>query len=639
MATDLILGTAGHIDHGKTSLIGALTGTDTDRLPDEKRRGITIDLGFAELELGPFRLGIVDVPGHERFVRNMLAGATGTDLALLVVAADDSVKPQTREHLEILRLLDITTGVIALTKCDLADPDWMDLVEEEIQELVQGTFLEQAAIIRTSTVTQDGIAELRDALLCAATQAAQEYPAEHNSAPLRMAIDRTFTITGHGTVVTGSVSSGVANLGDGLMLEPGAIPVRVRGLQNHDRTVNTVRRGQRAAVNLVGVHHRQVKRGHELTTPGQLKPSKLLTTNLTLLPSAPRPLKNRSQIRLHVGTAEVLARVHLLGTELLEPGGKSSAQLYLSEPCVTSWSQPFIVRSESPMITIGGGQVLAPHAEPIRRPDEKILKMLDNLAERNELVRAAACVFFIGVRPWQPEDLAFEAGIKDPQTIFQQILDQGDLVEFELSPTRQICLHREVVSQLEERIEATLRKLHAEFTRRSKFEQATILNRLAYLDNEALIALIIERMRKTGRLLVTPHGISLVGCGPHLSQNEKKLHAQLVEQFRKSGLQPPSAKECQQSAGTLSKSVPDLIALAVADGELVEISRDMYIHADVFGQLLETLKRKLADGHGITISNMRETLETTRKFAVPLAEYLDRTGFTRREGDLRVLVK
>jgi len=637
MATDLILGTAGHIDHGKTSLIQALTGTDTDRLPDEKRRGITIDLGFAELDLGSYRLGIVDVPGHERFVRNMLAGATGTDLALLVVAADDSVKPQTREHLEILRLLDIAAGVIALTKSDLAEPDWIELVEEEIRDLVRSTFLEDAPIVRTSTVTRDGVAELRAALLTASDIAASKRLDEDSSAPFRMAIDRTFTIAGHGTVVTGSVSSGAAQLGDELMIEPGAIPVRVRGLQNHDRTVETVRRGQRAAINLAGVHHRQVQRGHELATPGQLKPSRLLKADLMLLPTASRPLKNRTRVRLYIGTAEVIARVHLIGGERLEPGSHSPAQLFLQEPCVTSWSQPFILRSESPVITIGGGQVLAPHAKPIRRPDEAVLQKIEHLASRDELCRASAAIFFIGLRSWQPADLAFEAGIRSPQDVFQQLLERGDLIQFDLSPTRQIYLHQEVVGQLQERIAATLRKLHAEHTLRSKFEPAMVLNQFAYLDNDPLVHLIMEQMRKTGRLQSTPRGVSLAGCGPQLSQNEKKLHAQLIARFQDSGLQPPSVKECQQSADKLSKSVPDLIALAVADGELVEISRDIYIHADVYHEIQVKLQHELASGRGITISEMREILKTSRKYAVPLAEFLDRTGFTRREGDLRVL--
>ena len=275
MTTDLILGTAGHIDHGKTSLIRALTGVNTDRLPEEKKRGITIELGFAELSVGPYRLGIVDVPGHERFVRNMLAGATGMDLALLVVAADDSIKPQTREHLDILRLLDLRSGVIAITKCDLADPDWVSLVEEEVRDLVADTFLAAAPIVRTSVSPATGIEQLREELERAAARAAESRPRAAQNAPFRMAIDRAFTIAGHGTVVTGSVSSGEVQLGQELAIEPGGLQVRVRGLQNHDRSAEQVHRGQRAAINVAGIHHERVERGQELATEGHLQPSRL----------------------------------------------------------------------------------------------------------------------------------------------------------------------------------------------------------------------------------------------------------------------------------------------------------------------------------------------------------------------------
>ena len=280
MTTHLILGTAGPIDHGKTSLIRALTGVDTDRLPEEKKRGITIELGFAELDLDDFRLGIVDVPGHEKFVRQMLAGATSIDLAILVVAADDSVKQQTREHFEVLKLLDLPAGVIALTKCDVSDDDWIDLVEEEIRELVFGSFLQDAPIVRTSSHTGEGIDEVKAALHQAATKAALARGASRHEAPFRMAIDRTFTIAGHGTVVTGSVSSGRTQVGDQLVIEPGHIEVRVRGLQNHDRKADSVHSGQRAAINLVGVRHDEVCRGQELAVDGFLNPSQLLTAQL-----------------------------------------------------------------------------------------------------------------------------------------------------------------------------------------------------------------------------------------------------------------------------------------------------------------------------------------------------------------------
>jgi selenocysteine-specific elongation factor len=324
MTTDLILGTAGHIDHGKTTLIKALTGTDTDRLPEEKKRGITIELGFTELDLGTFRLGIVDVPGHERFVRNMLAGATGIDLALLVVAADESVKQQTREHFEILKLLDVPTGVIALTKSDLPDADWLELVEDDVQQLVAESFLADAPIVRVSALTGQGMPELHQALTTAAEQAAAERATRPTGGPFRMAIDRVFSIAGHGTVVTGSVSSGTASVGDELIVEPGAVAVRVRGLQNHDRPVEQVHVGQRAALNLGGIHHDEVQRGQEVATPGHLIPAKLLSVRLQLLPSSPRPLKNRARVRLHLGTAELMASVVLSSssaTRRWRPGG------------------------------------------------------------------------------------------------------------------------------------------------------------------------------------------------------------------------------------------------------------------------------------------------------------------------------
>ena len=402
MTIDLILGTAGHIDHGKTSLIRALTGVDPDRLPEEQRRGITIDLGFAELDLGEYRLGAVDVPGHERFVKNMLAGATGLDVALLVVAADDSIKPQTREHLEILRLLELESGVIALTKCDLVESDWADLVESEIRTLVADTFLAAAPLVRTSVLTGQGLDELRRQLAWAAAQAAHPPRMRRLAAPFRMAIDRSFTMAGYGTVVTGSVSSGRAQVGDELVLEPGAVTVRVRGLQNHDRPVDEVHRGQRAAINLAGVHHDEIRRGQELAAPGHLLPSRWLTVSLSVLDSAPRPLKSRSRVRLHVGTAELLASVVPLDCEKIEPGQTALAQLFLNAPAVTVWHQPLVVRSESPVRTIGGGRVLDSQAEKLRQPDAAVLQLLRDLDSPEPLRRASAALYFAGLRDWQP---------------------------------------------------------------------------------------------------------------------------------------------------------------------------------------------------------------------------------------------
>ncbi len=637
MTIDLILGTAGHIDHGKTSLIRALTGVDPDRLPEEKRRDITIDLGFAELDLGEYRLGAVDVPGHERFVKNMLAGATGLDVALLVVAADDSIKPQTREHLEILRLLELESGVIALTKCDLVEADWADLVESEIRALVADTFLAAAPLVRTSVLTGQGLDELRRQLARAAAQAAQSPRMRRLAAPFRMAIDRSFTVAGYGTVVTGSVSSGHTQVGDELVLEPGAVAVRVRGLQNHDRPVDEVHRGQRAAINLAGVHHDEIRRGQELAAPGHLLPSRWLTVSLSVLDSAPRPLKSRSRVRLHVGTAELLASVVPLDREKIEPGQTALAQLFLNEPAVTVWHQPFVVRSESPVRTIGGGRVLDSQAEKLRQPDAAVLQLLRDLDSPEPLRRASAALYFAGLRDWQPRDLARSAGIDNAAEIHQQLLDGGDLREIAVSPTRRVRVHRLVVEQLVQRIETALRRLHEQNPLRTMLDRTQVTAGFDYLGDRVLVDALLEDLARQQRIRLSAKGVALAGHGPKLSQNERKLLVELIEVYRQAGLQPPSVKECQSRAARNQQAVPQLIALAVADGELIQISADFVLHADVDRQLQATLREKLADGRGATLSEIREWLHTTRKYAIPYCEYLDHIGFTKRDGDLRYL--
>lgn len=633
---DLILGTAGHIDHGKTSLIRALTGVDCDRLPEEKKRGITIDIGFAELVVGDFRLGIVDVPGHERFVRNMLAGATGMDLALLIVAADESIKPQTREHLEILRLLDLPAGVIALTKCDLVDDDWIDLVETEVREFVSGTFLADAPIVRASAHDGRGLDTLREALTHAATAAAARRRADA-SGPFRMAIDRTFTIAGHGTVVTGSVSSGVCRIGDELVIEPGAIPVRVRGLQNHDRTVEQVERGQRAAINLAGVHHEQIERGHELASPGHLRPSRILTVRLQLLGSCRHALKSRSRVRIHVGTAELLASVLLLDRDRLQPGESAEAQLYLAEPAVTSWNQPFVARSESPTVTIGGGRVLDPNAEKLRRPDEVTLEQVRRLESGDPVERASAALFLAGTREWQPAELARTAGVNDPATATERLRNQGDLLEVPVSPTRKLHVHRLVIARLAERIETALLHLHDANPLKLTIERSRLASGFDYLESPALFDAALQSMRAANKVRIAERGVALVGKGPKLSHNEQKLLTQLVEQVRQGGMEPPTVKDCQQAA-KIPQSVPQLLALAAADGQLVAVAPDLYLHVETERRIRERLAGPLAQGPGLTVSQIRELLGTSRKYAVPICEYLDKIGFTRRQGDMRVLV-
>ncbi len=637
MPIDLILGTAGHIDHGKTSLIGALTGTDTDRLPEEKRRGITIELGFAELEVGPFRLGIVDVPGHERFVRHMLAGATGMDLALLVVAADDSVKPQTREHLEILRLLNLKAGVIALSKVDLVDPDWVGLVEEEVREIVSGSFLERAPIVHTSAATGIGLEQLREQIGAAAGQANGQPAATELAAPFRMAIDRTFTIDGHGTVVTGSIGGGRTQVGDELELQPAGVRVRVRGLQNHDRQVDVVQRGQRAAMNLAGVHHEQIERGQELCSPGHLVPGKLFTVDLQLLESAPRILKDRTRVRLHVGTSELLGTVRLLGQATLVPGERAFAQIFFGRPTVAVWNQPFVIRCESPMVTIGGGRILDPNAQRLRRPDAEQLSMLGKLAGADPTQRASAALYFAGLGDWEPRDLPRTAGVEQWDQVQQLLREDGLLKEIQVSPSRSVRVHQLVFSQLGDRITAVLDKLHDMHPLRTFLDRQLVANSFRYLSDEALLRTALKQLQADGKVKFTDKGVALAGRGPKLSHNEQKLLLQLVDDYRHAGFEVPTVAQYQKQVTRNQESVPQLLALAAANGDLVEISADYYLHVNVEQESREILAKKLTAAGGMTMSEIRETLKTSRKYAVPFCEYLDRIGFTKRNGDVRTL--
>lgn len=637
MTTHLILGTAGHIDHGKTSLIKVLTGVDTDRLPEEKKRGITIELGFAELDLDEFRLGIVDVPGHEKFVRQMLAGATSIDLAILVVAADDSVKQQTREHLEVLRLLDLPAGVIALTKCDVSDPDWIDLVEDEIRELVSDSFLADAPIVRTSAVTGDGVDELRQALATAAATAAKARGGVRNEAPFRMAIDRTFTISGHGTVVTGSISSGTTHVGDQLVIEPGHIEVRVRGLQNHDRKVDAVHSGQRAAINLVGVRHDEVSRGQELATDGFLTPSQLMTVQLEVLPTALRPLKNRARVRLHLGTAETMANVSLLTEKEIKPGVNGPAQLFLADPVVSSWNQAFVIRSESPVMTIGGGRVLVPAADKIKRAGDMAIQCLSDLHQSNENQRAAAAIYFAGTQPWTMSDLGRLAGVDDPDAICQRLLKSGDLVELKLSAQRTSVWHRDILEEMYQRIERTLGKMHDHEPLRSTVDRSRLTHQLSYCLDLATLNHLIKCLEKEKRVRTTETGVGLAGRGPKLSKAETQLLAALIAKFKEAGFQPPTVKECEAAATKNKASVASLVQLAAAEGDLVQVSADFFLHRDVEQELRTKLSQEIANNGGLTLSQIRELLSTTRKYAVPICEYLDRIKFTKRDGDLRLL--
>jgi selenocysteine-specific elongation factor len=635
MPRDLILGTAGHIDHGKTALVKALTGIDCDRLPEEKARGITIDIGFASLELGDYRLGIVDVPGHERFVKNMLAGATGVDLALLVVAADDSVMPQTREHLEILKLLGLRHGLVAITKCDLVDETTCEVVELETRELVQGSFLADAPIVRTSAQAQTGILQLKQAIAALCLKVEERNDQEW----FRLAIDRSFVVQGHGTVVTGTVMSGRLQVGAEVEWLPRRERVRVRSLQNHGHAVEEVHRGMRAAVNLAGIHHEEVMRGQEIAAPGYLEPSRILTVRLQCPADGKRPVKHRATVRLHIGTAEVMGRVSLLDCDVLEAGHSALGQVFLKEPALATWGQPFIIRGAAATYTLGGGQVLQPVARKIRRRHVEMLEKIERLqADRSE-ERALAVAWFGGFGGFKLPDLVRGAGVS-PDTALETIESlrgSSGLVEVQAGHGQLVLLHPEMVLALEERILALLAGLHEQNPLMSGHELQRIQAQLDYVGDETLVQTVVNRLLESKRLVGDYRRLARADFRPRLSGNQRKLKEKLIEAYRDGAFQPPEPATFVNQAGGNAATIKDLFDVCVAEGFLVQVGGDLYLHADCEAAMRRLIGDRLATGGGLAVAEIRDLLKTTRKYAVPLCEYLDRIGITRREGDLRVL--
>jgi selenocysteine-specific elongation factor len=635
MARDLILGTAGHIDHGKTTLVKALTGIDCDRLPEEKARGITIDIGFAILDLAPYRIGIVDVPGHERFVKNMLAGATGIDLAVLVVSAKESVKPQTREHLEILRLLGLRHGVIALTMCDLVDSDTREVVELEVRELVQGTFLADAPLIATAAPTGQGIGELKAAIAEACGKVAER----SSKTWFRLPIDRSFVVQGHGTVVTGSAISGSLQVGDEVEWLPRGERVRVRSLQNHDQPVEQVYQGQRAAINLAGVRHEDVLRGQEIATAGFLAPSKVVTVRLHCLADMKRPIKHRMPVRFHAGTLEVMGTVSLLDCDSIDPGKWGLAQLFLDEPATTTWGQPFVVRESSATQTLGGGQVLQPIGRKVRRRHLEVLERIERLWTGDARERALMVAWFGGFAGFTVADLVRGANLAPDEAgrMVETLKEQAELREVVIGPGRKRLLHKDMIDELETRVLGVLDQLHEQFPLMSTHDRQKVQSHLAYVGDEALVHASVDGLLAARKLVGDLRRIGRADFKPRLSASLRKLKDKMVAAYQSAGFQPPEPASFAPQAGGNASNLKDLFDVCVAEGYLVKVTEEIYLHADADADMRRRVVERLKLGPGLTVAEIRDILGTTRKYAVPLCEHLDRVGVTTRQGDLRTL--
>lgn len=636
-ARSFVLGSAGHIDHGKTALVRALTGVDTDRLPAEKARGITIDLGFAQLDLGTHRLAIVDVPGHERFIRNMLAGATGLDLAMLVIAADDSIMPQTREHVEILSLLKLKAGVVAITKCDLVDSNWLGLVDQEVRDFLTGTFLESAPIIYTSATENIGISALKEAL----AQTCERLPVPTDPGLFRLAVDRVFTVAGHGTVVTGTVASGVVDVGDELECWPGGKTVRVRGLQRHDQPCEQVARGMRAALNLTGIHHTEIVRGDELATPGFLKPSRVLTAELQVSPLAPRPLRHRQRYKLHLGTRDTTITLSLIDS-MDAAGNEARLCHFLSPlPIVATSGQPFVLREESPAATVAGGRILEPTASRLRRRDLSARSRLE--ARRNADPQAVllGALAANGIRPLSPAAFARESGLPlgQIQPLLDDLVARGQALDVPVAPRRTSRVAATLVQEFRARVLKELSRQHAARPRHSAIPRADLIAALSDIGSDTLVSHLIDSLVDAGLIRSQSRCLSLKSHEPTLTHSERKLKQLLAERIRSGGMTPPTQSELTAEAVGRASLVSELLRLLADEDQIVEIGDGLWLARDVESEVRRRVVERLGQPGeaGLTMADLRDLLGTTRKYAVPIGEYLDRIGLTQRIDDRRIL--
>jgi len=634
----IIIGTAGHIDHGKTALVRALTGIDADRLPEEKRRGITIDLGFADLDLGDVRVGFVDVPGHERFVKNMLSGAHGIDAVALVIAADESVMPQTREHFEICRLLGVRKGLVVITKKDLVDEDLLQLVRAEAQELVAGSFLEDAPIISVSSRTDEGIEELKQSL----REIASQIPERPSQFVTRLPIDRSFTMRGFGAVVTGTLIAGEIAEGDELELLPDGVHVRVRGVQVYGSPVRRASAGQRTAINLSGIEAAAIQRGMVLAPPERLRPTQIVDASVHLLADAPRALRSRQRVRVHVGAAEVLARVRLLEeSSEIRPGALGFAQLRLESPIVAVLADRYILRSYSPSRTIGGGVILDALAARHRRSEVPTTRTrLEALAQGDRATQLAIIAETTQRHGISRAEVAGRTGWRNEiiEDAASQALAGGAIVDAE-----GILIGRESIAELKRvaiaevtahhKREPLSRGLAKEFLRDRHFAHSPL----------EVFRAVLNQLETEGALVTEKEIVRLREHMRELSNTDAQLRERLENAYRDAALEAPTLAEAFARAGVAASAQQHgrkILQLLFDSGALVRVQGEMFFHRSALDDLTKKLREYASQNsdRAIDVPAFKELAGISRKYAIPLLEHLDRQRITRREGDRRIIL-
>ena len=639
----IIIGTAGHIDHGKSSLVQALTGKDPDRLPEEKRRGITIDLGFADLDLGDARVGFVDVPGHERFVKNMLAGVHGIDAVALVIAADEGVMPQTREHFDICRLLEVRQGLVVLTKTDLVEEELLSLVRAEAEELVAGSFLEGAPIIAVSARSGDGLEEFRAAL----RQIAGKVPARSADYVARLPIDRAFTMKGFGAVVTGTLVSGEIAAGDELELLPAGLRVRARGVQVHGTSVPRAQSGQRTAVNLAGVDAADIERGMVLAPIGRFSPTQIIDVQLSVLPSAPRAIRTRARLRVHLGSAEVLARVRVLNIRgEIPPGETGFAQLRFESPVVALHNERFIVRSYSPAETIAGGVILDPRAtkhrgKELARTHERLRALLE--CERPD--KLAVFVAASGDQGLKLSDIAARTGWNDEVVSQVAMKAREATMEASVVEAEGVLVAAENFARLA-RIAVEEVKLHHQREPLSRgLARETLRERHFAHAAPEIFRAVIARLEKDGALVTEKDVVRASEHGLELSPADMQLREKLAQAYEKAALEAPGLDQVLIDAGISASQrahARKILQLLIDNGTLARVQGEMFVHSQALERLKSQLRQYAAEHEPerlIDVAKFKDLAGVSRKYAIPLLEYLDSERVTRRAGDKRIILK
>jgi selenocysteine-specific elongation factor len=635
----IIVGTAGHIDHGKTALVKALTGIDADRLQEEKRRGITIDIGFAHLELPAanaekLRLGFVDVPGHEKFVRNMLAGMGGIDLVLLVIAADEGIKPQTREHFEICRLLSIPRGITVLTKSDTVDQETLEVVRAEVRDFLSGSFLDGAPIIPVSSLTGAGLEELKREL----ARVAKDVPTKSENANFRLPIDRVFTIKGFGTVVTGTLIAGAVSKEDEIELFPSGRRVRVRGVQVHGKEAQKAVAGERTALNLSGVSTSDLARGMTLALLDRLRATKTIDVSLALLASA-KPVKNRSRVHFHAFTSETLAEVVLFAEKQIEPGQSGFAQLRLTQPVLLLPGDRFIVRQFSPVTTIGGGVVVdaAPlAASRSRKQTDAFVKVLGTLQLGSPREVLYARILRRGTEGlslrdalaetgWTAADLAANATALVKSSGDDRVIRASD-----------ILVANSAFTEARDSVVSALDSFHRANPLVAGISSGELRDKVRL--RQEVFAAVIESLSREKKLEVSGETIRLAGRGVVMKDEEAESKRTIEQAFASAGLKVPALKEVLASLPVDKVRAQKIVTLLLRDRVLVKLSDELIFHRDALAELRSQLAAIKSKSPRIDVARFKDLTGVSRKYAIPLLEYLDRERVTRRVGDERVIL-